>query len=1005
MPNTPIYNIEDTWDNESAVFDAIKINVTDTASDPFSKLLDLKVGGISQFKVDKAGNVTASGTIAGLDQVDNTSDADKPVSTLQQAAIDAVAAGGGAFDADANTLITPSTPIVLGQATGDEAALTLDYTTNKATSGNDTGLLINMTDTLSPGTSSLMDLQVGGVSKAAWRASDGSIFMGSSINPSVAVGGYGIHGSVGSSLHVGSVNGNAYIGNTTTFGGTALIGAANNGVSVWNTGSFSWSSAGNSYGSRDLFLTRDAANTLGQRNGVNAQISNIYNTDDGAGNAEWLSLGFSSGGDATIQAAKSGTGLSRPLFVRGQTLFLGGAVGANHWKISTAGHFLAQADNTYDIGAASANRPRNGYFSGTLDIDQGTLTDDAQALNITSTWNDAADTFTLIKADVTNTASAAGSKLLDLQVGGTSYAFVNNGGIGHFGAGIDNAVRLGFNSNPPGGSYGMGLWATGAGRLWLKGYSNIYLGSGGSIGTTGSTFGFSGTTQGTLDVLLGRDAANTLAQRNGVNAQTSNIYNTYTDATNYERAHIGWNDTADTFVIGTEAGSGGGAVRDMSINADVVSLQGGQPGNELLRLCHIGAAINQHAKAYITYYRGASTSRLGYSGFSGENTYEIGTSFAAGQFRLRIANDVEALLVDSAGDATFAKSVSMQSQDIAQGTLTDDAQALNITSTWNDAADTFTLIKADVTNTASAADSKLLDLQVGGASKFSVDAGGEVFGSGVNSRLRLTDSVGAELEYSNWRIGIGGPIAYFYQTTIAKVGMGADGLRLADSGALRWSSGSQASTGHDLLLTRDSAATLQLGENHGTTPTGQTIKAHDVVTGTGADLTLSGGLGSVANGDIVLQPTSGNVGIGTTTPNASALLHVKGGDARFTSANDIGILIKPTNSSTSFRSTHANDDIIIETGKDFIIETWGGSNYVEKVRVLASGSVGIGTATPDANAILDVSSTTKAFLPPRMTTTEKNAVASPAAGMLVYDSTLNKLAVYTGAAWEAITSA
>jgi hypothetical protein len=71
----------------------------------------------------------------------------------------------------------------------------------------------------------------------------------------------------------------------------------------------------------------------------------------------------------------------------------------------------------------------------------------------------------------------------------------------------------------------------------------------------------------------------------------------------------------------------------------------------------------------------------------------------------------------------------------------------------------------------------------------------------------------------------------------------------------------------------------------------------------------------------------------------------------------------------------------------------------------AGGSVGIGTATPDANAILDVSSTTKAFLPPRMTTTEKNAVASPAAGMVVYDTTLNKLAVYTGAAWEAITSA
>jgi hypothetical protein len=70
-----------------------------------------------------------------------------------------------------------------------------------------------------------------------------------------------------------------------------------------------------------------------------------------------------------------------------------------------------------------------------------------------------------------------------------------------------------------------------------------------------------------------------------------------------------------------------------------------------------------------------------------------------------------------------------------------------------------------------------------------------------------------------------------------------------------------------------------------------------------------------------------------------------------------------------------------------------------------TGNVGIGTTTPNASAALDVSSTTKAFLPPRMTTTQKNAIASPAAGMVVYDTTLSKLAVYTGSAWETITSA
>lgn len=74
-------------------------------------------------------------------------------------------AAGGAFDADAATQITPSTPIVLDAATGNQIALDLQYTTNKATSGNDTGLVVNQIDTASPGTSLLADFQAGGVSK------------------------------------------------------------------------------------------------------------------------------------------------------------------------------------------------------------------------------------------------------------------------------------------------------------------------------------------------------------------------------------------------------------------------------------------------------------------------------------------------------------------------------------------------------------------------------------------------------------------------------------------------------------------------------------------------------------------------------------------------------------------------------------------------------------------------------------------------------------------------
>ena len=69
-----------------------------------------------------------------------------------------------------------------------------------------------------------------------------------------------------------------------------------------------------------------------------------------------------------------------------------------------------------------------------------------------------------------------------------------------------------------------------------------------------------------------------------------------------------------------------------------------------------------------------------------------------------------------------------------------------------------------------------------------------------------------------------------------------------------------------------------------------------------------------------------------------------------------------------------------------------------------AGSIGIGASTINASAQLQIESTTKGFLPPRMTTTQKNAISSPATGLVVYDTTLNKLAVYTGSAWETVTS-
>ncbi len=73
-----------------------------------------------------------------------------------------------------------------------------------------------------------------------------------------------------------------------------------------------------------------------------------------------------------------------------------------------------------------------------------------------------------------------------------------------------------------------------------------------------------------------------------------------------------------------------------------------------------------------------------------------------------------------------------------------------------------------------------------------------------------------------------------------------------------------------------------------------------------------------------------------------------------------------------------------------------------------SQSVGIGTTTPDASAILDITNTSKGLLIPRMATAAITAIGSPARGLMVYDSTLNQLMVNMGTAatpnWQTIAA-
>lgn len=66
---------------------------------------------------------------------------------------------------------------------------------------------------------------------------------------------------------------------------------------------------------------------------------------------------------------------------------------------------------------------------------------------------------------------------------------------------------------------------------------------------------------------------------------------------------------------------------------------------------------------------------------------------------------------------------------------------------------------------------------------------------------------------------------------------------------------------------------------------------------------------------------------------------------------------------------------------------------------VSAQNVGIGTNTPQSSAILDVTSTEKGFLPPRMTTAQRNAIENKTAGLLIFNTTTNCVEMYNGASW------
>jgi hypothetical protein len=188
-------------------------------------------------------------------------------------------------------------------------------------------------------------------------------------------------------------------------------------------------------------------------------------------------------------------------------------------------------------------------------------------------------------------------------------------------------------------------------------------------------------------------------------------------------------------------------------------------------------------------------------------------------------------------------------------------------------------------------------------------------------------------------------------------------------------------------------------------------------------------------GTTVMNLQSGNLAVGNGSDSILARTHIKGSGS--TSATT-SLLVQNSAGANLLSLTDSVNSVLQLSGTDCKIQA-GPNNYIHlqnnglpgngtefslinlaneykfkhsanfsftlgKYAVGANGAAWFGWAASapvvDLSAQVQIDSTTKGFLPPRMTTTQKNAIATPAAGLVVYDSTTNKLQCYNGSTWN-----